>query len=67
MIDRKILGYFSMVFILVLCAALFKSEQPILAGIIGLVYLVFVFGIDKFKIDFKNKKIELEDKDESKD
>jgi energy-coupling factor transporter transmembrane protein EcfT len=61
MIDRKILGYFSMVFVFALCYALFLAEQYVFLAIIGIVYLAFVFGIDKFKIDLKNKKVELED------
>jgi hypothetical protein len=61
MIDRKILGYFSMVFVFALCYALFQAAQYVFLAIIGIVYLAFVFGIDKFKIDLKNKKVELED------
>jgi len=61
MIDRKILGYFSMIFVSALCYALIVEDQFILSGLIGLAYLVFSFGIDKFKVDFKNKKIEVQD------
>lgn len=61
MIDRKVLGYFSMIFVTALCYALIVNDQFILAGLIGLSYLVFSFGIDKFKLDLKNKKIEIND------
>lgn len=61
MIDRKALGYFSMIFVTALCYALINNDQFILAGLIGLSYLVFSFGIDKFKLDLKNKKIEIND------
>jgi hypothetical protein len=65
MIDRKILGYFSTVFMLGLAYALIVEKQFIILSIVSVVYLGLIFGIDKFKIDFKNKKVEL--KDESKD
>jgi hypothetical protein len=61
MIDRRILTYFSMIFVTALCYALIQAEKEILSGLIGLAYLVFAFGIDKFKLDLKNKKIEIED------
>lgn len=61
MIDRKIIGYFSMIFVTALCYALFVEDQAVLAGLIGLAYLVFAFGVDKFKLDLKNKKIEIQD------
>lgn len=65
MIDRKVLGYFSTVFMLGLAYALIVEKQFIILSIVSVVYLGLIFGIDKFKIDFKNKKVEL--KDESKD
>jgi hypothetical protein len=61
MIDRKIIGYFSMIFVATLCYALFVENEPIVSALVGLIYLVFALGVDKFKIDLKNKKIEIED------
>ena len=61
MIDRKILGYFSTVFMLGLAYALIVEKQFIILSIVSVVYLGLIFGIDKFKIDFKNKKVELQD------
>ena len=61
MIDRKILGYFSIIFMLGFGYALVVEKQFIILAIVSVVYLGLIFGIDKFKIDFKNKKVELED------
>lgn len=61
MIDRKILGYFSMIFVTALCYALIVKDQFILACLTGIAYLVFAFGIDRFKLDLKNSKIEIQD------
>lgn len=61
MIDRKILGYFSIVFMLGLGYALVVEKQFIILSVVSVIYLGLIFGIDKFKIDFKNKKVELED------
>ena len=61
MIDRKILGYFSIIFMLGLGYALIIEKQFVILSIVSVVYLGLIFGIDKFKIDFKNKKVELED------
>lgn len=61
MIDRKILGYFSIIFMLGLGYALVVEKQFITLSVISIVYLGLIFGIDKFKIDLKNKKVELED------
>ena len=65
MIDRKILGYFSTIFMLGLAYALVIEKQFVILSIVSIVYLGLIFGVDKFKIDFKNKKVEL--KDENKD
>jgi hypothetical protein len=61
MIDRKILGYLSFIFVVALCYALLLEKQFFILSIVSVVYLGLIFGIDKFKIDFKNKKVELED------
>lgn len=61
MIDRKILGYFSIVFMLGLGYALIVEKQFVILSIVSVVYLGLIFGIDKFKVDFDKKKIELED------
>jgi hypothetical protein len=61
MIDRKILGYFSIIFMLGFGYALVVEKQFVILSLVSVVYLGLIFGIDKFKIDFKNKKIELED------
>lgn len=61
MIDRKILGYFSIIFMLGFGYALVVEKQFIMLSIVSIVYLGLIFGIDKFKIDFKNKKVELKD------
>lgn len=61
MIDRKILGYFSIVFMLGLGYALVVEKQFIILAVISIIYLGLIFGIDKFKVDFNKKKIELED------
>lgn len=65
MIDRKILGYFSLIFMVAFCYALIIEKQFVIVSIIVTIYLGLIFGIDKFKIDLKNKKVELQD--ESKD
>ena len=67
MIDRKILGYFSMVFVTALCAVLIQREQYITASIIGFVYIALIFGVDKIKFDLKKKQVEIENTDEHKD
>lgn len=61
MIDRKILGYFSMIFSLTFCAALLSNGQFIMAGFFATVYIILIFGVDKFKLDLKKKTIEIED------
>lgn len=61
MIDRKILGYFSIVFMLGLGYALVVEKQFVILSVVSVVYLGLIFGIDKFKLDLKNKKVELED------
>lgn len=61
MIDRKILGYFSIVFMLGLGYALVVEKQFVILAVISIIYLGLIFGIDKFKVDFNKKKIELED------
>lgn len=65
MIDKKILGYFSMIFMLGFGYALVVEKQFIILSIVSVVYLGLIFGIDKFKIDLKNKKVELEDDNKS--
>lgn len=61
MIDRKILGYFSAIFMLGLNYALIVEKQFVILSVVSVIYLGLIFGIDKFKIDLKNKKVELED------
>jgi hypothetical protein len=61
MIDRKILGYFSIIFMLGLGYALVVEKQFITLSVISIIYLGLIFGIDRFEIDFKNKKIKLKD------
>lgn len=63
MIDRKILGYFSMIFVTAFCYAFIKAEQYSIAGIIGFVYVALIFGIDKIKFDLKKKQVEIENND----
>lgn len=65
MIDKKILGYFSMILMLGFGYALVVEKQFIILSIVSVVYLGLIFGIDKFKIDLKNKKVELEDDNKS--
>jgi hypothetical protein len=61
MIDKKILGYFSMIFMFGLGYALIVEKQFVILAILSIIYLGLIFGIDKFRIDLKNKKVELED------
>lgn len=61
MIDRKVLGYFSFIFMIMFCYTLVQEKQFLIVSIIVIIYLGLIFGIDRFKIDFKNKKVELED------
>lgn len=61
MIDRKVLGYFSAIFMLALNYALIVEKQFVIMAILDVIFLGLIFGIDKFKIDLKNKKVELED------
>lgn len=65
MIDRKILSYFSLILVAGIVYALIVEKQFVIVSIIVTIYLGLIFGIDKFKIDLKNKKVELQD--ESKD
>ena len=65
MIDRRILGYFSLIFMVAFCYALIVEKQFVIVSIIVTIYLGLIFGIDKFKIDLKNKKVELEDENKS--
>ena len=67
MIDKKILGYFSMIFVTCLCGVLVDKEQYIIASIIGFVYIALIFGVDKIKLDLKKKQVEIENNDEHKD
>lgn len=60
MIDRKVLGYFSMIFIVLFCYALYMAGEFVILGIVGIVYLGFVFGFDKIKISKRG--IEIEDR-----
>lgn len=64
MIDRKILGYFSMVFVTAFCFALIQAGQYIISGVIGFVYVALIFGIDKIKFDLKKKQVEIENNDD---
>ena len=63
-IDRKILGYVSSIMVAYLLVEGVRNNQWIFSGIVALVYLAFVFGVDKFVIDLKNKKVEIDDADE---
>lgn len=63
MIDRRILGYFSMLFIPSLVFTLIYVKEYFAAAALGMVYLVFIFGIDKFKITKNSIEIEDEHKD----
>lgn len=41
--------------------ALIVEKQFVILSIVSVIYLGLIFGIDKFKIDLKNKKVELAD------
>lgn len=51
--------------VLLLSYGLFEKNQEIAASIVVVIYLAFIFGFDKLKINLKSKSIEI--KDESKD
>jgi hypothetical protein len=51
--------------VILLSWGLFYKNQEIAASIVVVIYLGFVFGFDKVKINLKSKTIEI--KDESKD
>lgn len=51
--------------VILLSYGLFVKEQEIAAAVVVVIYLAFVFGFDRLKINLKSKTIEI--KDESKD
>lgn len=61
MIDRKLLGYFTIPLVLLIIGYLIYAKQYIIVSIFSAVYIGLIFGVDKFKIDLKNKKIEIQD------
>lgn len=60
-INRAILSYLSVPIVGFIVVEAVKKEQWAIATIIATVYLAFAFGIDKFIIDWKNKKVEIND------
>lgn len=63
-IDRRALGYLSVVIVAAVCFAAIRAEQWVLTGLIVILWLAFVFGIDKIVLDLKNKKVEVDNADE---
>jgi hypothetical protein len=51
--------------VILLSYELFQKEQEIAAAVVMVIYLAFIFGFDKLKLDFKKKQIEI--KDENRD
>ena len=51
--------------VILLSYGLFVKNQEIAAAVVVVIYLAFVFGFDKLKINFKSKTIEI--KDENRD
>lgn len=51
--------------VILLAWGLFEKDQEIAAAVVVVIYLAFVFGFDKLKINLKSKTIEI--KDENRD
>ena len=62
-INRKVLTYAATFLVAYLIYVTTQAAQWVLAGCITALYLAFAFGVDKFIIDIKNKKVEIDDSD----
>lgn len=62
-INRRFLAYASLFIVSGFSYKLLEAEQWLLAGLVILVYLAFIFGVDRFVVDLKNKKVEIDDRD----
>jgi hypothetical protein len=62
-INRKHLSYASLFFVAFFSYKALEAEQWLLTGAVILVYFSFIFGVDKFVVDWKNKKVEIQDAD----
>jgi ABC-type transport system involved in multi-copper enzyme maturation permease subunit len=51
--------------VILLSYGLFVKNQEIAAAVVVVIYLAFIFGFDRFKINLKSKTIEI--KDENRD
>lgn len=60
--DKKMLGYFSMIFTMGVCAALIYKDQYLVSGVTSIIYICLIFGVDKIKIT--KKSVEIENKEE---
>lgn len=62
-IDRRSLTYLGTLFVAFMLYKAISAEQWAIAGVVLLAYLAFAFGVDKFIIDFRSKKVEFNDSD----
>lgn len=65
MIDRRVLAYLSIPLVFYIIYFLVNAKEWVIVSILTVIYLGFVFGIDRVKFDLKNKKIEFRDDDKS--
>jgi hypothetical protein len=62
-INRKHLSYASLFFVAFFSYKALEAEQWLLSSGVLALYLSFIFGVDKFVLDWKNKKVEIDDSD----
>jgi hypothetical protein len=64
-IDRRFLAYASFLLVGFLVYKTIEAEQWVITAITVIVYISFIFGVDKFVVDLKNKKVEMQDADKN--
>jgi hypothetical protein len=62
-IDRRSLTYISSIMVAFIVYKAVMVEQWVVASVVASVYLAFAFGVDKFVIDLKNKRVQIDDTD----
>lgn len=62
-IDRRTLTYVSSIMVAFIIYKAVDNNQWLVASVVAAIYLAFAFGADKLVIDFKSKKVEIDDTD----
>lgn len=62
-IDRRTLTYVSSIMVAFIIYKAVLANQWVVSCVVAALYLAFAFGADKFVLDLKNKKVEIDDTD----